>query len=210
MAWEFSSAVDCWTSVAAVPVCAAAALTPVIFLVTSAVPFKFMIGAIFFVIYGGVTAFLNAQITIDTDFIHNTYWIPAHFHAMFVGFCAQMAFAGIYFIYPYITGRHYNQALANTHFWFWQIGIFGKVTMMFLLGLVFFPRWVVDYLPLAEWTGPQMVLSVSAYLIGFGFLAFVINLAVSASRGREVSGDPWPVVDSADVPTGAPAPSPAE
>ena len=55
-----------------------------------------------------------------------------------------------------------------------------------------------------------MVLSVSAYLIGFGFLAFVINLAVSASRGREVSGDPWPVVDSADVPTGAPAPSPAE
>ena len=172
-----------------------------------AVPFKFMIGAIFFVIYGGVTAFINAQISIDTDFIHNTYWIPAHFHAMFLGFCAQLAIAGIYFIYPYITGRHYNQALANTHFWLWQIGIFGKITMMFLLGLVFFPRWVVDYLPLAEWTTPQMVLTISAYLIGFGFLAFVVNLAVSARRGREVIGDPWELADEAVAPIATPAPA---
>lgn len=172
-----------------------------------AVPFKFMIGAIFFVIYGGVTAFINAQISIDSGFIHNTYWIPAHFHAMFLGFCAQIAFAGVYFVYPYIAGRRYNQTLANIHFWFWQIGIFGKVTMMFLLGLAFFPRWVVDYQPIPLWVTPQIVLSVSAYLIGLGFLAFVVNMALSLRKSERISGDPWPVEDEIHLPAGAPEPA---
>ena len=37
----------------------------------SALPFKFMIAAIFFLIIAGVTGFLNAQISVDSDFIHN-------------------------------------------------------------------------------------------------------------------------------------------
>ena len=54
-----------------------------------AIPFKFMIFAIAFIVYGGATAFLNGQIAPDSDFIHNSYWIPAHFHAMFFGFPAR-------------------------------------------------------------------------------------------------------------------------
>ena len=68
------------------------------------------------VIVGGVTGYLNAQISVDSDFIHNTYWVPAHFHAMFLGFCAQVAIAGIYFLYPYFTGRMYHSGLAEAHF----------------------------------------------------------------------------------------------
>lgn len=172
-----------------------------------AVPFKFIVASIAFVIYGGVTAFINAQITIDSDFIHNTYWIPAHFHAMFLGFCGQMAMAGIYFLYPYMTGRMYNQSLANLHFWLWQIGIFGKLTMMFLLGLVYFPRWVVDYLPLPQWTTPQLVLTISAFVIGLGFIAFIVNLAISASRGAKVKGDPWKLEHTYKAPAGAAVPA---
>ncbi|MCH9000856.1 MAG: cbb3-type cytochrome c oxidase subunit I, partial [Proteobacteria bacterium] len=105
----------------------------------AAVPFKFMIGAIFMLIIGGVTGFLNAQISVDSDFIHNTYWIPAHFHAMFLGFCAQMAVAGIYYLYPYFTGRMFHQGLANRHFWLWQFGIFAKVMLMYALSYAYFP-----------------------------------------------------------------------
>lgn len=175
-----------------------------------AAPFQFTVGAIFFLIIGGVTGFLNAQISVDTDFIHNTYWIPAHFHAMFLGFCGQMAVAGIYYLYPYFTGRMYSRALANTHFWLWQLGIFGKVMLMYALGYAYFPRWVVDYLPLAEWTGPQLWLTVAAYVIGLGFVAFIANLAISARYGRAAPDDPWPV--SAPEPAGRPAaaPVPAE
>lgn len=169
------------------------------------VPFKFIISSIFFLIYGGVTAYLNAQIATDTDFIHNTYWIPAHFHAMFLGFAGQMAIAGFYYLYPYFTGRMFNQAMANTHFWFWQIGIFTKVTMMFALGYAYFPRWVVDYLDLPEWSSSQMVLTGGAYFIGLGFMVFVVNVAWSATHGKEAGDDPWPVEHDAEEMSPVPA-----
>ena len=159
----------------------------------ASIPFKFTIGAIFMVIIGGVTGFLNAQISVDSDFIHNTYWIPAHFHAMFLGFCGQMAMAGIYYLYPYFTGRMYNQTLAELHFWFWQLGIFAKVMLMYALGYAYFPRWVVDYLPLPQWTGYQFWLTVAGYLIGLGFIFFIVNLSLSARRGAPAPADPWAI-----------------
>ncbi len=162
----------------------------------TAIPFRFIIGSIVMIIIGGVSGFLNAQISVDSEFIHNTYWIPAHFHAMFLGFCAQAAIAGVYFLYPYFTGRMYNRGLAEIHFWMWQLGIFTKVMLMYALGMAYFPRWVVDYLPFPEWTTPQLWLTVAGYLIGLGFLVFVVNLVASASRGASVTTtDPWPLHD---------------
>lgn len=158
-----------------------------------AIPFRFTIGAIFMLIVGGVAGYLNAQVTIDTDFIHNTFWLPAHFHGIFLGFCVQMAIAGIYYLYPYFTGRHFHQGLANAHFWLWQVGIFAMVMLMYSLGLSYFPRWVVDYLPLPEWSVPQLWLTVAGFLVGLGFLLFVVNLLLSARRGAKVRGDPWPL-----------------
>jgi cytochrome c oxidase subunit 1 len=162
----------------------------------AALPFKFTIASIFFLIIGGVTGFLNAQITVDSDFIHNTYWIPAHFHAMFLGFCGQMAVAGIYYLYPYFSGRMYSQRLGNLHFWLWQFGIFGKVMLMYALGYAYFPRWVVDYLPLAEWTTAQFWLTIAAYVIGVGFIIFIVNVVISLRRGVPASDDPWAVADT--------------
>jgi len=157
------------------------------------VPFKFILSAIAFLIYGGATAYLNAQISVDTDFIHNTYWIPAHFHAMFLGFVGQMAMAGVYFLFPYFTGRMYNQRLANAHFWLWQVGLFVKITMMFAAGYAYFPRWVYDYLDYPQWSIPQLLITVGAYLIGFGFIVLVFNMARSARRGEKAADNPWPV-----------------
>jgi len=160
----------------------------------AAIPFKFICGAIFMVIVGGVPGFLNAQISVDSSFVHNTFWLPGHFHAMFLGFCAQVAVAGIYYLYPYFTGRMYHQGLAQAHFWLWQSGIFAMVLLMYALGLAYFPRWVVDYLPLDEWAVPQLWLTVAGFAVGLGFLAFAANLVLSTYNGRTVAADPWDAV----------------
>lgn len=172
-----------------------------------AVPFRFLVASIFFLMLGGVTAYLNGQIAVDSAFVHNTYFVPAHFHAMFAGFMANMAMAGIYYLYPYFTGRMYGQGLGNAHFWSWQIGIFGKVTMMYWLGYAYFPRWVVDYLPLPQWELPQLILTASAYLIGLGFIAFVVNIMWNASRGRAAAGDPWAIEAGPEGGEGATVPA---
>jgi len=99
----------------------------------------------------------------------------------------------------------YNQTLANWHFWLWQIGIFTKVTMMFVLGYAYFPRWVVDYLDLPEWSTPQLILTGGAYFIGLGFLLFIINMAWSARHGEVAPDDPWPVEHEEPNPSAVPA-----
>lgn len=174
--------------------------------VRAAIPFKFMMGAIFMIIVGGVPGFLNGQISVDTSFIHNTYWLPGHFHAMFLGFCVQAAVAGIYYLYPYFTGRRYNQRLANIHFWLWQFAIFAQIMLMYALGMAFFPRWVVDYLPLSEWSQPQAWLTVAGFGVGLGFLIFIVNLLVSARSGEVVTSDPW--ADSGSAAGAEPAAEP--
>jgi len=171
-----------------------------------AVPFKFMVMSIAFIIYGGATAFLNAQIAPDSDFIHNTYWIPAHFHAMFVGFTAQMGIAGFYYLYPYFTGRMYSQRLGNWHFWLWQVGLFLKITGMGVAGYLYFPRWVYDYLPIPGWTEAQIFITIGGYMVGTGFLIFVFNVAWSASRGQKAPDNPWPL-EMEDTPSKATQPA---
>ncbi len=173
-----------------------------------AVPFKFMVMAIAFIVYGGATAFLNAQIAPDSDFIHNTYWIPAHFHAMFFGFVGQMAMAGFYYLYPYFTGRMYNQTMANAHFWLWQVGLFIKITAMGVAGYLYFPRWVYDYLEVPGWPEAQLFITIGGFLVGLGFLFFAFNLAWSARYGKPADDDPWPVIH--DDQQSAAAAQPAE
>ncbi len=124
---------------------------------------------------------------------------------MFFGFAGQMAIAGGYYLFPYFTGRVYNQKLANSHFWLWQIGLFTKITMMFVAGYAYFPRWVFDYLDVPEWAMPQMMITAGGYLIGFGFLVFVYNLARSAYSGEPAPDDPWPVEDDAVAASAIPA-----
>ncbi len=171
-----------------------------------AIPFKFMIFSIAFIVYGGATAFLNAQIAPDSDFIHNTYWIPAHFHAMFFGFVGQMAIAGFYYLYPYFTGRLYHQGMANAHFWLWQVGLFVKITGMGVAGYNYFPRWVYDYLDIPGWAIPQMFITMGGFLVGLGFLFFAVNLAWSAKYGKPAPDDPWPVEhDTRTAPAAVPA-----
>ena len=158
-----------------------------------AIPFRFMVFSIAFIVYGGATAFLNAQIATDSDFIHNTYWIPAHFHAMFFGFVGQMAIAGFYYLYPYFTGKMFHQGMAKAHFWLWQIGLFIKITAMGVAGFTYFPRWVYDYLDISVWAEAQMFITMGGFLIGLGFLFFVVNLAWSAKYGAPAPDDPWPL-----------------
>ena len=79
---------------------------------------------------------------------------------------------------------------------------------MYYLGFVYFPRWVVDYLPLPQWSMPQLMLTGAAYLIGLGFLVFVANIMWNASRGRKAAADPWAL--SADAVSSGTAAQPAE
>jgi cytochrome c oxidase subunit 1 len=79
-------------------------------------PMLFVVGALSVFLIGGLTGPPNGVVTTDL-FVHDTYWIVGHFHAtMFGGFVFPFI-AALYYWFPKITGRMYNERLGKLHFW---------------------------------------------------------------------------------------------
>ena len=74
-------------------------------------------------IFGGAGGIVNASWQLD-NVVHNTLWIPAHFH-LTVGTMTTLVFMGVSFwLLPHLTGRRlYSQKLALWSVWLWFLGL---------------------------------------------------------------------------------------
>ena len=52
----------------------------------------------------------------------DTYFIVAHIHYVLFGGSLFTIFAGIYYWFPKMTGRMYNERLGKLHFWLTFVG----------------------------------------------------------------------------------------
>ncbi len=150
-------------------------------------PFLFAIGSIVLFIIGGITGVFNSSIALDR-FIRGTYWIVAHFHYAMVGATLFGLLAAIYYWYPKMTGRMYNERLGKIHFWVAFIGFNVLYLPMFIIYEM--PRRVNVYFNEA-WIPMNQVATVGAYIFGFSFLIMVYNLVKSYSSGLPAGNNPW-------------------
>ncbi|CUA98978.1 cbb3-type cytochrome c oxidase subunit I [Thiomonas bhubaneswarensis] len=74
-------------------------------------------------IFGGAGGIVNASWQLD-NVVHNTLWIPAHFH-LTVGTMTTLVFMGVSFwLLPHLTGRRlYKPGLALAGVWLWFLGL---------------------------------------------------------------------------------------
>ncbi|MGC9163932.1 MAG: cbb3-type cytochrome c oxidase subunit I, partial [Thiomonas sp.] len=74
-------------------------------------------------IFGGAGGIVNASWQLD-NVVHNTLWIPAHFH-LTVGTMTTLVFMGVSFwLLPHLTGRRlYSPKLALWSVWLWFLGL---------------------------------------------------------------------------------------
>jgi len=141
---------------------------------------------------GGFGGLVNASYAMDA-MVHNTMWIPAHFHLIFGGTVVIVYFGSAYALWPKLTGRRlFSRRLANAQLWSWFAGILVLTVPWHWVGLLGMPRRTAysPYDPAIvarwrPWTPPMIaggaVLVVSAVL-------FVVNLAAT-HRVREEEPD---------------------
>ena len=87
-------------------------------------PMLFAMGFVSLFIAGGLTGPILAQPVLDT-YLHNTYFVVAHFHLIMAMAGAFSIFAGVYYWFPLMTGRLMNEPLGKLHFWITLIAAYG-------------------------------------------------------------------------------------
>src|SRR6185369_6422805 len=79
-------------------------------------PMLFVLGFFFVFIVGGMTGVMLASVPFDTQ-VHDTYFVVAHFHYVLIGGAVFPLFGALYYWFPKITGRLFNESQGRWHFW---------------------------------------------------------------------------------------------
>ena len=102
----------------------------------------FALGFIGSFILGGISGVMIAMVPIDIH-VTDTYFIVAHIHFVLFAGSVFTIFAGIYYWFPKITGRMYDERLGRVHFWLTLVGTWGTFVPMHWIGMDGMPRRVV-------------------------------------------------------------------
>jgi cytochrome c oxidase subunit 1 len=157
-------------------------------------PMLFTLGFLSFFIAGGLTGPILAQPVLDA-YLHNTYFVVAHFHLVMAMAGVFSLFAAVYYWFPLMTGRLMNETLGKWHFWLSLIGAYATFLPMHLAGLAGQPRHYAQLTGSTSSLGSLLPLQTgithSALFLATAQLLFLINLAWSARRGRLAGTNPW-------------------
>jgi cytochrome c oxidase subunit 1 len=149
---------------------------------------------------GGLTGIPLAFNSADL-YLHDTYYVIAHFHYIVAPGTIFAVFAGIYFWFPKATGRRMSEFWGRVHFWPSLICMNIIFLPMFLQGMLgMHRRWYdgghgwnlagekVWGLSGFEWNTP---ISIAAWVMGLAQIPFIINFFWSIKRGQKVDINPW-------------------
>jgi cytochrome c oxidase subunit 1 len=153
-------------------------------------PLMFCLALIAFFTMGGLSGILIATFPFDYQ-AHDSYYIVAHMHYVLFGGTAFGLFAGSYYWFPKITGRMYNERLAQWHFWLILIGFNLTFFFQHMVGLLGMPRRVYTYTRGGTFELYNLLSTIGTWVMTVAILIFLWNMFKSWRSGPRVGPDPW-------------------
>ena len=153
-------------------------------------PMLFALGFVGMFIMGGISGVMHAVAASDAQ-QQDTYFIVAHIHYVLFGGALMGIFAGIYFWYPKMTGKMYNEGLGKVQFWSMLIAQNITFFPMHFTGLDGMPRRIYTYQENMGWEFWSLISTIGSLMLAASILLFVYNFVNSWRNGEKASGDPW-------------------
>jgi cytochrome c oxidase subunit 1 len=151
-------------------------------------PMLFALGFLTMFTLGGISGVMLAMVPL-TIHVSDTYFIVAHIHYVLFGGSLFTIYAGVYYWFPKMTGRMFDESLGKLHFWMTFIAFNATFAPMHLIGVQGMPRRVADYPDqFASW---NLFISLASFVLGLSTLVFVYNMVASWRGGARAPANPW-------------------
>jgi cytochrome c oxidase subunit I len=167
---------------------------------------QLLAGLLFF--FGGIGGLANASYNVNLV-LHNTAFVPGHFH-LTVATAVTLSFIGIsYWLVPYLTGRKlWQPKWATIQAWVWFVGMIIFSNSMHVLGLLGAPRRVplglAPYVP-AEWNSRLFQVGLGgAILFVSGAIYLLVMFKTATNKERVESEVEVPIAEPLQDPANSP------
>jgi cytochrome c oxidase subunit 1 len=144
---------------------------------------------------GGVTGIFLGSSGTDI-YLHDTYFVLAHFHYTFFPIAIIGGFTGIYYWFPKMFGRMLNDTLGKVHFWGTIIGFNCTFIPLFITGLAGDHRRIYSYEQFSQLATPglqelRIIATIGAIITLLFQIVFVINVIKTLREGEKAESNPW-------------------
>jgi cytochrome c oxidase subunit I len=158
-------------------------------------PMLWALGFIAEFMIGGVTGIFLGASGADI-YLHDSYFVVAHFHYTFGPIAIIGTFAGLTFWFPKMFGRMLNEKLGKIHFWGTIVGFNIVFIPLFITGVAGDQRRVYSYAQFPEQARPELQHLRTLSTIGLLIMLvaqffFLFNFIWSLRHGERAEANPW-------------------
>ena len=156
-------------------------------------PMMWALGFVFMFTVGGVTGVVLANGGVD-NYMHDTYYVVAHFHYVLSLGAVFSLFAGFYYWFAEDVGQAmYNELLGQLHFWIFFIGVNVMFFPMHFLGLCTACRVATPIIRMRSAnTGTACRHASVTMIMAASMVIFFVNVFWSlVRRARRSGNNPW-------------------
>ncbi|HKY63423.1 MAG TPA: cbb3-type cytochrome c oxidase subunit I [bacterium] len=153
----------------------------------------FAVGMLAEFLIGGVTG-IHLGSTATDIYLHDTYFVVAHFHYTMFPVTFFGMFAGIYFWFPKMFGRKLNEKLGKLHFLV-TFAAFNVIFIpLFAYGLAGHQRRIYDpslFENLVPYQHLHVLATAATIALLLGQIPFIFNFFWSMKKGPKATANPW-------------------
>jgi cytochrome c oxidase subunit 1 len=153
-------------------------------------PLIFVFSAVILFLIGGLTGVPLGIVPVDL-YLHDSYWVVGHFHAMFFGGFLMPVMAAFYYWFPKVTGRMLREGLGKIQWLLMTLGTFLLVLPMLGLGLEGMRRRTAAYDLSSNFQPLHIATAVGGFLVFAGLVVLVMNIRSSFKRNVIAGDNPW-------------------